>query len=244
MLRRPTQLEQHVVSGQGEAGRLDQLLLEEIELLFLCLDMNLKYDLLHRLVITMKKLPEEISNKLVRAVDDLPHGSGLDVSIDDAAKLSGVPRATLYYYFSGKDDLVQFFLNDLMDRTRIAIEKAAATEGTSEQRLEAIMRALVGAFAEYPRMCLEMPGAFKASDDHAEFLGNVDRSVMGPLRDTLQEGVNAGEFEVPDVEFAAHAITGALHQVSIMRLVLTGSLDADEVSDLVVPQLVQGLLPR
>lgn len=192
----------------------------------------------------MKKLPQDISEKLVRAVDELPHGSGLEVSIDDAAKITGVPRATLYYYFSGKDDLTQFFLNDLMDRTRIAIEKAAAGEGTAEERLIAIMRSLVGAFAEFPRMCLEMPSAFKATDDHAEFLGNIDRTVMTPLRDALQQGADAGEFRVADVDVAAHVITGALHQVSIVRLILTGDLDADEVSNLVVPQLMQGLLAR
>lgn len=212
--------------------------------LFPCLDTDLKYDLLHQVVTTMKKLPQDIREKLVKAVDELPHGSGLEVSIDDVAKITGVPRATLYYYFSGKDDLTQFFLNDLMDRTRTVIERASATEGTTQERLIAIMRALVGAFAEFPRMCLEMPSALKATDDHAEFLGNIDRTVMGPLRDALQQGVESGELEVSDVEVAAHALTGALHQVSIMRLVLTGTLDADEVSDLVVPQLMRGLLPR
>ncbi|MEA1902323.1 MAG: TetR/AcrR family transcriptional regulator, partial [Actinomycetota bacterium] len=166
----------------------------------------------------MKKLPYELSNKLLKAADEFPDGSGFDVSVDDVAALSGVPRATLYYYFSGKDDLVQFYLNELMDRTRVAIEKAAATEGSAENRLTAIMRAVVGAFAQYPQMCLEMPTAFKASDDHAEFLGNIDRSVMTPLRQALQDGADADELVLDDVELATHAIMGALHQVSIMRL--------------------------
>ena len=192
----------------------------------------------------MKKLPEDISAKLLKATNKMPESSGFDVSVDDVAEMSGVPRATLYYYFSGKDDLVQFYLNDLVDRTRIAIEKAAATEGSSEERLTAILRAVVGAFAEYPRMCVEMASAFKASDDHAEFLGNIDRTVMTPLREVLAEGAETGELVIHDVEVAAHAIMGALHQVSLMKLLLTGSLAADEVTDLVVPQLMGGLLPR
>ena len=47
-----------------------------------------------------------------------------------STKLPGwaeIPRATLYYYFSGKDDLIEFFMNDRMDRVRTAIEKAAAS---------------------------------------------------------------------------------------------------------------------
>lgn len=192
----------------------------------------------------MKKLPDDLSDKLLSAADRFPEGSGFDVSIDDVAKLSAIPRATLYYYFSGKDDLVQFYLNELMDRTRDAIEKAAAGEGSSEDRLAAIMRAVVGAFAEYPQMCLEMPSAFKASDDHAEFLGNIDRTVMTPLRQTLQEGADAGQLAITDIDVTANVLMGALHQVSIMRLILTGSLDPDEVADLVIPLLMLGLLPR
>ena len=192
----------------------------------------------------MKKIPEDISHKLLQAANQMPEGAGFDVSVDDVAKMSGVPRATLYYYFSGKDDLVQFYLNDLVDRTRIAIEKAAATEGSVEVRLESIMRAVVGAFAEYPRMCVEMASAFTAADDHAEFLGNIDRTVMTPLRQALLDGAESGELVFQDVDVAAYAIAGALHQVSLMRLLLSGTLDADEVSDLVIPQLVNGLLPR
>lgn len=192
----------------------------------------------------MKKLPEDISIKLLEASQHMPEGSGFDVSVDDVARMSGVPRATLYYYFSGKDDLVQFYLNDLIDRTATAIEKAAASEGSAPQRLQTIMRAVVGSFAEYPRMCIEMAAAFKASGDHAEFLGNIDRTVMTPLRQTLTEGTDSGELDINDVEMAAAAIMGALHQTSLTKLIFTGSIDADEITGLVVPMLMRGVLPR
>jgi len=192
----------------------------------------------------MKRLPQDIQKKLLDASQKLPEGSGFDVSVDDVARLSGVPRATLYYYFSGKEDVVQFYLNDLIDRTQVAIEKAAATEGDTEERLTQIMKAVVGAFAEYPRMCLEMASAFKASPDQAEFMTNIDQTVMDPLRSTLEEGVESGELVVGDVETGALAIMGSLHQVSIMRLLFTGRIDADEVTGLVIPQLMNGLLPR
>jgi AcrR family transcriptional regulator len=192
----------------------------------------------------MKKLPEDIADKLLEAADQIPEGSGFDISVDDVAKISGVPRATLYYYFAGRDDLVQFYLNDLIDRTATAIEKAAASEGTAPDRLRAIMRAVVGSFAEYPRMCLEMVAAFRASEDHAEFLGNIDRTVMFPLRQTLSEGMEAGELAITDIEMTAAAMMGALHQTSLTKLIFTGSIDADEVTDVVVPMLLEGVLPR
>jgi AcrR family transcriptional regulator len=192
----------------------------------------------------MKKLPEDITTKLLNAVNEFPEASGFDVSVDDVARISGVPRATLYYYFSGRDDLIQFYLNDLMDRTATAISKAAASEGSAPERLANIMRSVVGSFSEYPRMCIEMAAAFKASDDHAQFLGNIDRTVMVPLRATLSEGSEAGELTINDAEMTAAAIMGALHQTSLTKLVFTGTIDADEITDLVIPMLMKGVLPR
>jgi len=37
---------------------------------------------------------------------------------------------------------------------------------------------------------------------------------------------------------------GALHLVSMKSLIVNGTLDAQETADLVVPQLINGLLPR
>jgi hypothetical protein len=63
-------------------------------------------------------------------------------------------RATLYYYFAGRDDVVQFFVNDKLERTAQAVEKALATEGSVVERLEAVLVGILRAFATYPRMCV------------------------------------------------------------------------------------------
>ena len=82
----------------------------------------------------MKRPPEELAEKLL-AVSDQLSGTDLDVSIDDIAKMADVPRATLYYYFSGKEDLISFFLSDKLHRASVAIGKAVAGEGTVVERL-------------------------------------------------------------------------------------------------------------
>jgi len=192
----------------------------------------------------MKKLPQELAEKLLEASALMPEGSGFDVSVDDVAAMSGIPRATLYYYFSGKDDLVQFYLYDLMERTRVAIQKAAATEGSVEDRLAAVMTGVIGAFAEYPKMCIELPGAMKAAQDQVELMMKLEQAVMMPLREVLTEGKEASHLVFRDVETAAYAIMGALHMVSMTRLLQTGHLDANETAAAVVPQLINGLLPR
>lgn len=192
----------------------------------------------------MKKLPEDLANKLLDASHQIPEGSGFDISVDEIARIAEIPRATLYYYLSGKDDLVEFYLNDLMDRTRAAIQKAAASEGTSADRLAQVMTAVIGSFAEYPKMCLELPSAIKSGQDHVALMANMDRSVMTPFREVLIEGKAAGELTLIDVEVAADAIMGALHMVSMKTLITEGAIDVEELAGAVVPQLVNGLLPR
>ena len=58
----------------------------------------------------MKKIPEDLADKLY-SVSDRFLAQGQDVRIDQVAADVGIPRATLYYYFSGKDDLVTFLMN-------------------------------------------------------------------------------------------------------------------------------------
>lgn len=192
----------------------------------------------------MKKLPEDLAVKLLDASADFPSGSGFDVSIDDVAKLADVPRATLYYYFSGKDDLVQFYLNDLMNRTRSGIEKAASAEGSPTERLEAVMRAMIEAFATYPKMCLELPKAIRAADDYETLMANMERSILTPIRELLMEGRGAGSVTFPDVRTAADMIAGAIHMASAKTLVATGEIDVDEIAGRVIPLLLDGLKSR
>lgn len=190
----------------------------------------------------MKTPPEDLVQKLLDASDQFV-GTGLDVSIDDVAKMSGVPRATLYYYFSGKDDLAAFFIKDKLTRGTEIIEKASALEGSCAERLEAMIRGMVGAMSEYPILCTEMPIAIRRMGQHVEMTMRVERDLLGPLRDLLIEGRALGEFVFDDVGVATSAITGAVMQVSLMAVTESGGrFDHEQVSDGLVPLMLRGLL--
>lgn len=65
---------------------------------------------------------------------------------------------------------------------------------------------------------------------------------MIPLRGVLADGAIAGELDLSDVAVTATALMGALHQVSITKLIMTGILDVDEVERVLFPQLLRGLI--
>ena len=178
------------------------------------------------------------------AVSDRLDGTDFDVTIDEVAKLAEVPRATLYYYFSGKEDLITFFLNQKFSLVRDAITAAAASEGSAADRLMEAMTAILHAQAEHPALCTELPIAVKRAGIMGEVMANADRVMMTPMRELLIEGRATGEFAIPDVDLAATALMGALSFVGMMQLAMTGTLDADAVSEKLVPLLVNGLRAR
>lgn len=192
----------------------------------------------------MKRPPEDLVEKLLAASAQFG-GTGLDLSMDEVAAAADVPRATLYYYFSGKDDLVNFYLTYKLDSISAAMQKALAGEGTVIDRLGACIRAVLHAMAEQPALCTELPEALRrARENFSEVALKADAVMRQPLRELLIEGEANGELEYPDVDLAIDALNGALSQVALIRIMADGELDADGVADMLIPLVVTGLSAR
>ena len=189
----------------------------------------------------MKQPPDDLVEKLIEASNQFT-GTGLDVTMDEVAQAADVPRATLYYYFSGKDDLVNFYLTHKLDSVSVAMQKAVASEGSVTDRLDAVVRAVLRAMAAQPALCTELPEALRrARSNFSEVAMKADVVMRQPLRDLLIEGKASGELNVPDVDLAIDALNGAVGQVALIRLTMHGELDADGVADVLVPLIISGL---
>jgi len=189
----------------------------------------------------MKQPPDDLVQKLLAASEGFG-GTGLDVSIDEVAEAAGVPRATLYYYFSGHDDLVNFYLTYKLDSVTAAMEKAAASEGTAIERIGAMTRAVLRAMAAQPALCTELPQALRRAGTSFSEVGMKAEVVMRrPLREVLIEGNASGELNIPDVDLVIDALHGAIGQVALIRLSRDGTFDPDEVADNLIPLIATGL---
>ena len=189
----------------------------------------------------MKQPPDDLVDKLIEASNQFT-GTGLDVTMDEVAQAADVPRATLYYYFSGRDDLVNFYLTHKLDSVSVAMQKAIASEGSVADRLEAVIRAVLRSMAAQPALCTELPEALRrARNNFSEVAMKADAVMRQPLRDLLIEGKASGELHVPDVDLAIDALNGAVGQVALIRLTMHGELDADGVADELVPLILTGL---
>jgi AcrR family transcriptional regulator len=191
---------------------------------------------------TVKVPPPELAERLW-AVSDEILAPGTDIKIDELAALAGVPRATLYYYFSGKDDVFAFLLGQKLQRGTAAIATAAQQRGDAVQRLRAVIEAMLRTLAEQPELCMRLFGAVIDQGDGGQLMEEIERTLMAPVRDLLTEAHDRGELVVPDPASTTLAMMGA---VAITAMVRTASntFDPDAVAASVIPLFLDGLCPR
>ena len=188
----------------------------------------------------MKQPPAEIAERLIEVSDQL-RGTGFDVTVDDVAKLSGVARATLYYYFSGKDDLVAFFIAHKLASVESALTDAAKGPGSVVERVEASLRAVLDAFARHPALCTDLPVAVLRGGHFEEVAGRLERVVLAPLRELLIEGRATGELQVGEPALVAVALVGGLMQAAGMQVLRGSEIDTQAIGDALIPFFLKGM---
>jgi len=98
----------------------------------------------------VKTPPDDLADRLLGASELILAGSP-PPRFDDIAERIGVARATLYYYFSGRDDLLSFVLTEHIRRGAAII--AAADGGSPAERLRVTVAGLVRFLGENPELC-------------------------------------------------------------------------------------------
>jgi AcrR family transcriptional regulator len=190
----------------------------------------------------VKVPPADLAERLW-AVSDQVLAPGPDIRIDDLAELAGVPRATLYYYFSGKDDVFAFLLAQKLQRGTEAITAAAHSPGSAVQKLEAVLRAMLHTMAEHPELCTRLLSGTITQGTGGQLMVEVERTLMAPVRDLLAEAKASGELVVGNPADTTLSLMGAVAIVAMVRTA-TDTFDPDEVADWLIPQFLNGLCPR
>jgi TetR/AcrR family transcriptional regulator len=190
----------------------------------------------------MKVPPPELAERLW-AVSDEILAPGTDMKIDDLAALAGVPRATLYYYFAGKDDVFAFLLAQKLQRGTAAVAAAASQPGDAVERLRAVLTAMLRTLEEHPELCVRLLGAVTEQGNGGQLMDEIEHTLMAPVRELLAEAHAAGELVVSDPSTTTLAMMGAVVIVAMVRTT-TNNFDPDETARSLIPLFLDGLCPR
>jgi AcrR family transcriptional regulator len=190
----------------------------------------------------VKQPPADLAERLWQ-VSDRFLALGSELKVDELAELTGVPRATIYYYFSGKEYVLAFLLAQKVQRASVIVAEAAAGPGTPSDRLQRVFRAMLQQMADHPALCTRLI-CWMTSPTAGQLVIEAQSSLMAPLRALFLEGQAGGEFaaEIDPVD-ATTAVMGALSMVA-MHHTVNGDFDPHVVADTVIPWLLDGLRRR
>jgi len=190
----------------------------------------------------VKAPPKELAERLWDASDEILK-PGVDMRIDDLAALVGVPRATLYYYFSGKDDVFEFLLAQKLQRGTVSIAEALDTTGSAVERLTAVLHALLQTAADHPELCTRLLGRMINDGTSGQLMHEIDQTLMAPVRALLTEAQHEGDLALADAADTTLSLIGSLAIVAMVRTT-RGTFDPNEVAEWWIPQVLNGLRPR
>jgi len=157
----------------------------------------------------VKTPPADLAERLLEASEQVLFGDP-PPRLEDVARLVGASRATLYYYFSGRDDLLAFLLTAHARRGAETIRTAIGPDDPPDLRLRAMVAAMVQYLGHHPGMCAGLLTALGATGRMSEVLQTNDTWIAAPLRELLSAGRQSGAFAIDNVADAANALLGAI----------------------------------
>jgi AcrR family transcriptional regulator len=162
--------------------------------------------------------------------------------LEDVARLVGVSRAALYYYFSGRDDLLAFLLTAHARQGAEAVRGSMSPDDPPEWRLRAMVAAIAGYLGHHPGTCAGLLSALGGAGQMSEVLQANDTWIAGPLRELLADGGKAGAFAIDDIADAANAVLGAVLLGVLGRSMAGGDATDRQFQQRLTEQVVRGIL--
>lgn len=177
----------------------------------------------------MREVPEAIAQKLTGAADSIASGFE-DLRMDDIARATGIPRATLYYYFSGKDDILGFLFAAMLSEIRRTLAEAAAGAGSVRDRLGALVRGLLGHLAGHPAAAQLLLTNLGRAGKLPDMAAALQEAAYDPFEAVLADGVAHGDLRAIDVRLTAVAVFGGICIAGLQALVTEGHIDERRVA--------------
>jgi AcrR family transcriptional regulator len=193
----------------------------------------------------MRPVPSSIAQRLTPAAE-LFAERGLDqTKIEDVAEATGIAKATLYYYFAGKEDVLAFLFRDTLAAMADAVAIAADGDGDARQRLAGVLTAQLQVMADQPAVCRALIADLGRAGRIPDIAQAITDAFYSPVERVLREGAADGSLRpVTDPLAVSVAVFGAVIISGLSHLVLAGGLPVRQVVEQLTDLLLVGLDPR
>jgi AcrR family transcriptional regulator len=157
----------------------------------------------------VKTPPAGLAERLIAASPAILGGRS-EVRLEDVAADIGVARTTLYYYFSGRDDLISFLLAEHLTQGAEVIDSAIDSTGSPADKLHGVTAALIEFLAIHPGLCTGRLASLGAAGRMNEALQANEALIASPIRELVAAGIAAGEVRDGDPDDITSALLGGI----------------------------------
>ncbi|MET8397813.1 TetR/AcrR family transcriptional regulator [Streptomyces sp900116325] len=176
--------------------------------------------------------PEAARRLLVAAVEAFAERGYHATTTRDIAGRAGMSPAALYIHYKTKEELLHRISRIGHDRALLLLETAADGEGTASERLAHAVRSFVRWHAEGHTTARVVQYELDAlGPEHRTEIVALRRRSDAVIRRIISEGVEAGEFDVPDIPGTTLAVLSLCIDVA-RWFSAQGSRSPDEVGAL------------
>jgi TetR/AcrR family transcriptional regulator len=162
--------------------------------------------------------------------------------MDELAAAAGVPRATLYYHFGGKDEVLAWLLRSTLADLKAIVADAAAGAGDARRRLTAVLRTQVELMGRRPAACRVLLANLDRAGQLPDIAAGVAEAFHDPVARLLGEGAVDGSLRrIKDPFRTAGVVFGAVTIAALQSLVLDAEFQAEAVTAAVLDVVFAGL---
>ncbi|MEU5582273.1 TetR/AcrR family transcriptional regulator [Streptomyces huasconensis] len=144
--------------------------------------------------------PDAARRLLIAAVEAFAERGYHATTTRDIAGRAGMSPAALYIHYKTKEELLHRISRIGHDKALAILRTAADGEGTAAERLAAAVRSFVGWHAAHHMTARVVQYELDAlGEEHRTEIIALRRRTDAAVREIINDGVRAGEFDVPDV---------------------------------------------
>ncbi|MBI1280773.1 MAG: TetR family transcriptional regulator [Anaerolineaceae bacterium] len=167
-----------------------------------------------------------------------------NVSMNDIVKVSGISKGGVYWHFKSKDDIILAIFDFFFDAQLDLLNQTLAGEGKASDKLKRIFQLAT----EEAEVNLPPPLEFYALAVRNEALkGRMSDYFDGYCQrviELLQQGIDAGEFQISDPRMAAINIISLMEGVVLLGLSIPHMWDLKAQVNSAIDVVLRGINKR
>lgn len=162
-------------------------------------------------------------------------------SISDIAGGSGIQKASIYYHYASKEDLLFHILKSTMDDLTTTLKQRLAAAGGIEQRMRAAVRGHVRFHLERQKENFIANSELRGlTAEHYRSIVKKRDEYESIFQDLIRQGTEKGVFADFDVKILSYAIL-TLCTAGATWYKPSGRLTAGEIADIYENFIISGL---